>query len=349
MGKIITVESVTDGHPDKVCDQISDAILDAFLKQDPLSRTGIECLGSHGLLVIGGEVKTTGVVDYKALASKVYKEIGYNDELKIITNVIKQSPDIGQGVDIGGAGDQGIMYGYATNETESLMPPSVEAVHKLTRGLRDVRRNDPEFSFLGPDGKAQLTYENGNLKIILISTQHDADVSQEIIREKITNTFIPNILGDVGNAEILINPTGLFTIGGFAADAGLTGRKIMVDTYCGLVPHGGGAFSGKDASKVDRSAAYYCRYVAKHIIAKKLAEKVLVSVAYAIGKVEPLMVEVDTYGTGDDKTILDYVNKDFDFRPQNIIEELDLRKPVFRDTASFGHFGHDDYAWEKVK
>ena len=336
-----TVESVTSGHPDKVCDQISDAILDACLAQDPLSRVAVETFGSHGLLVLGGEVSTHAKIDYKAIAAKVYKEIGYMDELEIISRVVEQSPDIAQGVNTGGAGDQGIMYGYATNETREMLPDALVKVHKLTAGLERLRKTG-ECEWLGPDGKAQITVENNVITKVLVSTQHAEDVTQEQIHRELKEQLIIPIVGDVN--EILINPTGVFVQGGFEADAGLTGRKIIVDTYGGLAPHGGGAFSGKDATKVDRSAAYMARYVAKNIVSRGLAKEALISVAYAIGKVEPLMVEVyDEQGTS-----IKQHAQEFDFRPEAIIERLDLRKPIFKKTAVYGHFGRVGLPWEEV-
>jgi len=343
--KTYTVESVTAGHPDKVCDQISDAILDACLREDPLSRAGIETFGGHGTLLIGGEVTTRAKVDYAAIAREVYKKIGYGQELEIVVKIAQQSPDIAQGVDTGGAGDQGIMYGYATDETPEFMPMAVVKVHKLAQKLEDLRKNNPEFSWLGPDGKTQLTIVNGKIKTVLISTQHIKAISQEKIKTLLVDSLIKPIIGDLAGIEILVNPTGKFVQGGFEADAGLTGRKIMVDTYCGLVPHGGGAFSGKDPSKVDRSAAYMARYVAKNVVARGLAKECLVSVAYAIGKAEPLMVEaIDE--AGNDLSAL--VRKEFDFRPEAIIEKLNLRTPIFQATAAYGHFGKKDLPWEQL-
>jgi len=343
--KTYTVESVTAGHPDKVCDQISDAILDACLREDPLSRAGIETFGGHGTLLIGGEVTTLAKVDYAAIAREVYKKIGYGQELEIVVKIAQQSPDIAQGVDTGGAGDQGIMYGYATDETPEFMPMAVVKVHKLAQKLEDLRKNNPEFSWLGPDGKTQLTIVNGKIKTVLISTQHIKAISQEKIKTLLVDSLIKPIIGDLAGIEILVNPTGKFVQGGFEADAGLTGRKIMVDTYCGLVPHGGGAFSGKDPSKVDRSAAYMARYVAKNVVARGLAKECLVSVAYAIGKAEPLMVEaIDE--AGNDLSAL--VRKEFDFRPEAIIEKLNLRTPIFQATAAYGHFGKKDLPWEQL-
>lgn len=339
-----TVESVTSGHPDKVCDQISDAILDACLAQDPNSRVAVETFGSHGLLVIGGEITTTANVDYEAIARKVYADIGYTEPLEVIVHIAQQSPDIAQGVDPGGAGDQGIMYGFASDETPEMLPEGVVLAHKLTKGLEDLRTSGT-LPWLRPDGKAQVTYRDGKLTTILVSTQHTEDVSQEEIRKGLIEHLITPLVDSVDDIEILINPTGIFVQGGFEADAGLTGRKIMVDTYGGLAPHGGGAFSGKDATKVDRSAAYMCRYAAKNIVASGLAKKCLVSVAYAIGQAEPVMIQAINEN-GED--ISDVVKKNFDFTPKSIRETLQLTSPLFQQTASYGHFGNAEAPWEQI-
>jgi S-adenosylmethionine synthetase len=341
--KTYAVESVTSGHPDKVCDQISDAILDACLAQDPNSRVAVESFGGHGLLVVGGEVTTTATVDYQAIAEKVYRDIGYTQELKFVINIVQQSPDIAMGVDTGGAGDQGIMYGYATDATPEYMPWAVVKVHALAKGLQDLRESG-EVKWLKPDGKSQITMQDGKVKNVLVSTQHDADVSQEEIKNTLTEKLIKPILGDITGVDIFVNPTGNFVQGGFEADTGLTGRKIMVDTYCGLISHGGGAFSGKDPSKVDRSAAYMARFAAKNIVANGYAKECLVSVAYAIGMAEPLMVSaVDENGKS-----LDELIAKFDFKPRAIVETLDLKKPIFQRTAAYGHFGKADLPWEKI-
>ncbi|MEI7621593.1 MAG: methionine adenosyltransferase [Candidatus Moraniibacteriota bacterium] len=343
--KTYTVESVTAGHPDKVCDQISDAILDECLRQDPMSRVAVETFGGHGTLLIGGEITSNAKVDFAQIARDVYKKIGYDQELEILVKVVKQSPEIAQGVDTGGAGDQGIMYGYATNETEEMMPQAVVKVHALAKKLEELRKNDPAFAWLRPDGKTQISVHEGKISSVLVSCQHSEDVSNEQIREQIIAGAIAPVIGDLTGIEIFINPTGKFAQGGFEADTGLTGRKIMVDTYCGLVPHGGGAFSGKDATKVDRSAAYMARFVAKQMVARGLAKECLVSVAYAIGKAEPLMVEaLDENG----KSLAEIVKKEFDFRPQAIIKTLNLRQPIFQATAAYGHFGKAGLPWEKI-
>ena len=339
-----TTESVTSGHPDKVCDQISDAILDECLRQDPKSRIAVETFGSHGTLMLGGEIKTKAKIDAEKIAREVYTHIGYADELKILNTIAQQSPDIAQGVDTGGAGDQGIMYGYATDETAEYLPTGVVLSHALARKLEELRRSGT-LAWIKPDGKTQVTISQGKVITALTSTQHAEEVSQEEIRARLIEHLFTPVLGSLENVEILVNPTGKFVLGGFTADAGLTGRKIMVDTYGGLVPHGGGCFSGKDPTKVDRSAAYMCRFVAKNLVAHKLAKKALVSVAYAIGRVEPVMVEAfDETG----KNLTSLVNKNFDFRPQAIIERLDLRRPIYRETAAYGHFGVVGRPWEEI-
>ena len=341
--KIYTVESVTSGHPDKICDQISDAVLDECLRQDPRSRVAVETFGGHGLLVVCGEVTSNAKVNYEAVARKVYKDIGHDNDLNVVVNVVQQSPDIAQGVDTGGAGDQGIMYGYATNETPEYLPKGVALVHKLTSGLEKLRRSG-NLTWLGPDGKSQVTLDDDRPINVLVSTQHKAEVSNEEIRWSLIEKLIKPLELD-GASEILVNPTGKFVVGGFEADTGLTGRKIMVDTYGGLIPHGGGCFSGKDATKVDRSAAYMCRFVAKNLVAGGLAKQCVVSVAYAIGRAEPLMVEaLNEKG----ESLADVVKKKFDFRPLAIIERLDLRQPIYFKTAAYGHFGKDGFPWEKV-
>lgn len=355
MKKTYTVESVTSGHPDKICDQISDAILDAYLEKDSHSRVAVESFGSHGLLVIAGEVTSKGDVDTADIARNLYRNLGYKDNLMVITNIVQQSSDIAQGVDGGGAGDQGIMYGYATSETPEFLPWAVVAVHKLTRGLELLRRSDPECSWLAPDGKAQITMQDGKVKTVVVSCQHNEKITQPEIKEILIRKLIGPIIGDEAallagsqisaGVEILVNPTGKFVIGGFSADTGLTGRKIMVDTYGGLIPHGGGCFSGKDPTKVDRSAAYMARYAAKSVVANGFAKECLVSVAYAIGRAEPLMVHAESE-KGKDLSVL--VREKFDFRPLAIIERLGLRRPLYLKTAVYGHFGKEGLPWEEI-
>lgn len=340
-----TVESVTEGHPDKVCDQVSDAILDEYLKRDPTSRVAVESFGSHGVLIIGGEVTSNAEVDAEGVARDLYRKIGYTEPLDIIVHLEKQSPDIAQGVDTGGAGDQGIMYGYAVAETPELMPKSVVLVHALTKRLADLRRHDPEFSWLGPDGKSQVTVDRGKIINVLVSTQHRDGMTQEEIRRRVIEGVIAPVIGNLNDVEVLVNPTGRFVKGGFAADTGLTGRKLMVDTYGGLIPHGGGAFSGKDPTKVDRSAAYMARYAAKSLVANGFAKNCLVSVAYAIGRAEPLMLRAVS---GEGRDLSEIMRRHFDFRPAAIIERLNLRRPIFRETAAYGHFGRAGFPWEEV-
>ncbi len=342
-----TVESVTPGHPDKICDQISDAILDAHLAQDPKSRVAVETFGGHGKILIGGEVTSSGVVDYVKIAKDVYRSIGYSDELEISAHVVTQSRDIAVGVDTGGAGDQGIMYGFATDETPEFLPKGVVLAHKLAKRLEEVRKKG-EILWLRPDGKTQVTYRNGKLQTVLVSTQHAKEVESVEITKDITEKIIYPLLSreERKDVKILVNPTGKFVAGGFEADTGLTGRKIMVDTYGGLIPHGGGCFSGKDATKVDRSGAYMARFVAKNLVANGYGKEALVSVAYAIGMAEPLMIEAINE-KGED--LSEIVRKNFDFRPLSIIERLDLRKPHFHQTATYGHFGKSDLSWERIE
>ena len=342
--KTYTVESVTSGHPDKICDQISDAVLDECLRQDPMSRVAIESFGGHGLVLVCGELTTKAKINAKKIAEGIYHGIGHTDKIKVITNIVTQSPDIAQGVDTGGAGDQGIMYGFASNETPQFLPETLVQVHKLSRGLEQLRRENELFDWLKPDGKTQITRENSKTTAVLVSCQHAENTPKDKILRLLKKYLIEPIIGDT-KPEILVNPTGRFVQGGFEADTGLTGRKIMVDTYGGLIPHGGGCFSGKDATKVDRSAAYMARFVAKNLVANSYAKKCLVSVAYAIGRAEPLMVEaIDENG----KTLARLVNKHFDFRPKAIIERLNLRRPIYSQTASYGHFGKEGLPWEDI-
>lgn len=363
---LFTSESVTEGHPDKLCDQISDAILDAYLKIDPDSRVACEVCASKKNVMIMGEITSKGKVNIEKIAREKIKEIGYDsDELgfngeniNIILDISEQSPDIALGVDKFGAGDQGMMFGYATNEIEgALMPAAIYYAHLLAKRLAEVRRKGI-IKYLRPDGKSQVTvkYKDGKfvgIDTILISTQHDPSIANATIREDIIDEVIRKVIPKKyfdEDVKVLVNPTGSFVIGGPIGDSGLTGRKIIVDTYGGAAPHGGGAFSGKDATKVDRSGAYYARYVAKNLVAAGLCDKCQIQVAYAIGVEEPVSINVNTFSTGkvDDEKILGIINKVFDFRPQNIIEELELKEPVFGDTAKYGHFGWDNYSWEKI-
>jgi S-adenosylmethionine synthetase len=364
---LFTSESVTEGHPDKIADQISDAVLDAILSQDPTARVACETLVTTGLAVIAGEITTTAKINYKKIVRDTIEEIGYDNAsfgydsntCSVIDAVGTQSPDIAQGVDTGGAGDQGLMFGFACNETPELMPLPIQLAHNLTKKLSDVRRSG-ELKYLRPDGKSQVTieYRDGRpfrVEAVVISTQHSDDVSTEQLRkdieEKVIKSTVPADLLD-DDTKLHINPTGRFVIGGPMGDAGVTGRKIIVDTYGGYAPHGGGAFSGKDPTKVDRSAAYMARYIAKNIVAAGLAEKCTVQLAYAIGVAEPVSVYIDTHGTGrvDEDKLSEAVRKNFQLTPKGIIETLDLRRPIFKETARFGHFGrtHDEFTWEKT-
>ncbi|MDO8516431.1 MAG: methionine adenosyltransferase [bacterium] len=346
-----TVESVTSGHPDKVCDQISDAILDECLRQDPMSRVAVETFGGHGLLLICGEVTTKAEVDCATIGPKVYADIGYTDEIEVITRVVRQSPDIAMGVNTGGAGDQGIMYGYATDETEIFLPKGLALAHQLAKNLEQYRRQDA-LGCLRPDGKTQVTMVDNEINTVLLSTQHTEKIDQKTLQKLLIWDFIvPHfnsrqkeraIKGDI---KILINPTGQFIQGGFEADTGLTGRKLGVDTYGGLIPHGGGAFSGKDPTKVDRSAAYMARFAAKNLVAHGYGKEALVSVSYSIGIAEPLMIEaVNEKG----ENLAEVVKANFDFRPLAIIERLQLRRPIYQQTASYGHFGKPGLPWEEI-
>ena len=377
MKKFFTSESVTEGHPDKVCDNISDGILDAIFSQDPMARAAVECAAAFDTLLIMGEVTTTAKVDYEQTARQIIHRIGYDfgtfayDKCKVIVAIHEQSPDIAMGVNASlekktdggdeedqlGAGDQGMMFGYACTETEELMPLTLVLAQKMAKRLTDVRR-DGTLPYLRPDGKTQVTveYEDGVAKrvdTVVVSTQHDGEVSQETLKKDVKKYVIDAIIPAEWmdeNTKFYINPTGRFEIGGPEGDSGLTGRKIIVDTYGGRCAHGGGAFSGKDPTKVDRSAAYYCRYIAKNMVAAGLADELEIQVAYAIGVANPVSVFVDSHGTGklNDERLAQIVCDEFDLRPSAFIRELGLRAPVFAQTAAYGHFGRDGFAWEKT-
>ena len=381
---LFTSESVTEGHPDKICDQISDAVLDELMRQDPNSRVACETSITTGLVLVMGEISTNAYVDIQKIVRETIREIGYDhsdygfdcDTCGVITAIDEQSADIAMGVDKAleakenkmsdadieaiGAGDQGMMFGYATNETEEYMPYPISLAHKLARRLTEVRKNGT-LSYLRPDGKTQVSVEYDEagkpirLEAVVLSTQHDADVTQEQIHEDIKrevfDAILPKELVD-DDTKFFINPTGRFVIGGPNGDAGLTGRKIIVDTYGGYARHGGGAFSGKDCTKVDRSAAYAARYVAKNIVAAGLADKCEIQLSYAIGVARPTSVRVDTFGTGklDERKLVEIVRENFDLRPAGIIKMLDLRRPIYKQTAAYGHFGRLDLdlPWEKL-
>lgn len=378
MRNFFTSESVTSGHPDKVCDNISDAILDAYLEQDPYSRVACECSVSTDFLLIMGEITSSASVDVERVARNTIKNIGYTDknigfsaeQVQILVKLNKQSPDIALGVDNSqeakmggddfdklGAGDQGIMFGYASEETEELMPLPISLAHKMCAKLEEVRK-DGVLNYLRPDGKGQITveYENGKpirIDTVVLSSQHDNSVSTDKLREDLKKVVIDQVLPKEyldENTKYLINPTGRFEVGGPNGDSGLTGRKIIVDTYGGKCPHGGGAFSGKDPTKVDRSATYMARYVCKNIVKAGLARECQIQLAYAIGVAKPVSVLVNTFGTGKltDERLAQIVQQVFDLRPSAIIAKLDLRKPVYSNTASYGHFGKQEFSWEKT-
>jgi S-adenosylmethionine synthetase len=365
MRHIFTSESVTEGHPDKMADQISDAVLDAVLAEDPAGRVACEVLVTTGICVVSGEITTKTYVDVPKLARQVIADIGYTDAdmgfdaktCGVLNTIQSQSPDIAMGVDTGGAGDQGLMFGFACNETPELMPLPVMLAHKLVRQLSEVRRAGT-LKFLRPDGKSQVSVEYidgkpARIDAVVVSTQHDDDVSTETLRAEVKKHIIDPILPkDMidANTKYHINPTGRFVIGGPHGDTGLTGRKIIVDTYGGMGRHGGGAFSGKDPTKVDRSACYMARYVAKNIVASGLADRCEVQLAYAIGVAEPVSVMVDTFGTGkiEEERLVELVRANFSLTPKGMIDSLKLRRPIYRKTAAFGHFGRteDTFTWE---
>lgn len=360
-----TSESVTEGHPDKLCDLISDSILDEYLKQDENSRVAVETFASKDKITVAGQVTSNGEVDIENLVRNVIKKVGYDNEktdmdyrtCKIDINITKQSSDIAIGVDVGGAGDQGIMFGYATDETENYMPYAIDMAHKLAKRLADVRKEN-EITYLRPDGKTQVTIEYEDdipkrIDTILISTQHLEEVTMDRLKkdliEKVINVVVPKEMMDE-NTKIYINPTGRFVIGGPLGDTGLTGRKLIVDTYGGYSRHGGGAFSGKDASKVDRSASYMLRHIAKNIVANGYAKKCELQVSYAIGMEKPISIWINTFGTNKipEEDIIKIIEEKFDLTPNGIIKYLDLKKPIYTKTTNYGHFGKEEMPWEKV-
>jgi S-adenosylmethionine synthetase len=362
-----TSESVTEGHPDKIADQISDAILDAVLRDDPTGRVACETLVTTGLAFIAGEISTRTYVDFPSVVRHTIKEIGYTrakfgfdyETCAVISSIDPQSPDIAQGVDTGGAGDQGLMFGYAVRETEELMPLPLTLAHRLVQRLSEARRNG-ELDFLRPDGKSQVTVEYEgtrpvSVETVVVSTQHAEAMKHASLKEAVIEEIIKPVIPAsllTKNTKFHVNPTGRFVIGGPQGDAGLTGRKIIVDTYGGSAPHGGGAFSGKDPTKVDRSAAYMARYIAKNLVAAGIAERALIQLAYAIGVADPVSVHVETYGTGKlpEERIVALVREHFQLTPNGIIASLDLRRPIYRQTAAFGHFGRrlPDFTWERT-
>ncbi len=371
MSFLFTSESVSEGHPDKVCDQISDAVLDSILKDDPNARVACECFATTGFVLVGGEITTNSYVDVQEIVRETVRQIGYTkpeyrfdaDSCGVASHIHQQSPDIFRGVKTGGAGDQGMMFGFATNETPEYMPMPIMYAHKLVKRLADIRKDAKSvMPYLGPDAKSQVTIEYDGrtarrVDTIVVSTQHGADVSQKKIKEDVIQhvigSVIPNTLIDA-KTKIHVNPTGRFEIGGPHGDSGLTGRKIIVDTYGGWAPHGGGAFSGKDPSKVDRSGAYATRHLAKNIVAAGLAGECTIQVSYAIGVAKPVSINVNTHGTATggltDEAIAKFVMKNVDMTPNGIIERLQLRRPIYRNTAAYGHFGRDgkDFTWEKL-
>ncbi len=372
MNKLFTSESVSEGHPDKIADQISDAVLDAMIGEDPNSRVAVETMVTTGLAVLSGEVNTEAYVEVQDIVRDVIREIGYTkdsyrfdaDSCGVLSSIHQQSPDIAQGVDASddknlGAGDQGMMFGYACKETDTLMPMTLQYSHDLLRKLAHIRKNTTLMPYLAPDSKSQVTVEydeGGNpfrIDTILISTQHDEDVEQQQIKQDLKKHLIPEVIPEeLMDPETIfhVNPTGKFVIGGPHGDTGLTGRKIIVDTYGGRGAHGGGAFSGKDPTKVDRSAAYAARHIAKNVVAADLADECLVQLAYAIGISEPVSINVSTNGTGkvQDAKLAEAIKKTFDCTPAGIIDRLNLRRPIYQKTAAYGHFGREEFSWEKL-
>lgn len=362
-----TSESVSEGHPDKLCDQVSDAVLDACLSEDPNSRVACECFATTGMLLVGGEITTNTYIDIPTLARSVIRDIGYtkgeyrfDSESCAIVNVInQQSDDIAMGVDTGGAGDQGIMFGYANNETKELMPAPIQYSHQLLQELAAIRKAGKIMTYLRPDSKSQVTLEYDGKNIVrvdavVISTQHDKGITQETIKNDLIDNVITKILPKElidDRTKIHVNPTGQFIIGGPHGDAGLTGRKIIVDTYGGKAPHGGGAFSGKDSTKVDRSAAYASRHIAKNLVAAGVADELTIQLSYAIGVADPVSINVDTHGTSkvSNFEIEKYIMENIDLTPKGIIERLGLRNPIFRQTAAYGHFGREEFPWEQLE
>jgi S-adenosylmethionine synthetase len=358
---VFTSESVSEGHPDKVCDYIADSILDAHLAKDSRSRVACEVLVKSGDVVLAGEITSSASVDFAAVAREAIREIGYTDSsepfnadaVKVTQLISKQAGEIGQGVDVGGAGDQGIMFGYATDETPEFMPLPILLAHKLAKQLADARKvGEKRVTWLRPDSKTQVSVEYQDnapvaVRTILVSTCHAPSVTQDDIKRYVADTLSPAVLGSWydKDIEVLVNPTGSFVEGGPSADCGVTGRKIIVDSYGGMGRHGGGAFSGKDPSKVDRSGAYFCRFVARQIVKQGIARRAEVQVGYAIGRAEPVSVRVDTFGTGDARAAEAFV-RTFDFRPRAIIERLDLLRPIYRQSTNYGHFGRPGLSWE---
>ena len=368
MSYFFTSESVSEGHPDKVCDQVSDAVLDAVLAKDPMGRVACESFATTGLIVVGGEITTTTYIDLPDLVRGVIRDIGYTkaeyrfdcDSCAVVNVINRQSPDIAQGVDTGGAGDQGMMFGYACDETPELMPAAITFAHKLVHKLAEIRKTHPSLMpYLRPDAKSQVTLEYNDdntikrVDAIVVSTQHDPDVENKTITDDVINHVIKHVIpADLldANTQYHINPTGKFVIGGPHGDTGLTGRKIIVDTYGGKAPHGGGAFSGKDPTKVDRSAAYAARHLAKNIVAAGLAKECTIQVSYAIGVAQPVSVLVNTHNTGTvaSTAISDFIRKNIDLTPHGIIKRLDLRRPIYRASAAYGHFGRNEFPWEQL-